>query len=415
MSKLTIFWGDRNDLNFRWHISEPEKVDTLQQPVHHLESKEILKADLSCMADMAANSKVTLVISCKNVISANLEVPNKAQKLLRKAIPYMIEDDIASSVDDLFFALSDKRENDKLAVRAVDKDYLESLIAEFKSAELKLVRIISDLDLLVKPDEGMQLAIDSDTCMLVQLDGTRWYCHRDDFHWLIQKELAQLSSEDEMPVAIPLEVITETEANEFIRSLPVGRFSLQLSVVDCLNDYLVEQSAEAINLLQSEYEPKKESSKLTAFLTKVATLAGVVLLAHLVYQGVNIYTLSETKDQLEKRKITLFKQAFPGNKNLRKPEKDMRIYMKSLGGSGGGGFLNLVSSSSEAITDLTKIYPTNLNYDQAKNELRMDVIASDLVVLDQYADALRKTGHQVEKSSETQRGDGYSSRLIISR
>jgi hypothetical protein len=45
----------------------------------------------------------------------------------------------------------------------------------------------------------------------------------------------------------------------------------------------------------------------------------------------------------------------------------------------------------------------------------MDVIAADLVVLDQYADILRKKGNTVDKSSETQRGEGYSSRLTITR
>ena len=126
--------------------------------------------------------------------------------------------------------------------------------------------------------------------------------------------------------------------------------------------------------------------------------------------------MSEQKTQLDEQKKTLYKQAFPGSRQLRGIEKKMRQHVKSLGtGSGEVDFLSLLSSSTELMTDLEKIYPTNISYDHIKRELRMDVIASDLVSLDQFADALKKEGHQVEKSSETQRGDGYSSRLIISK
>ncbi len=414
MNELTLFWGNKENPTFYWQFTSQEETSNGQTALHQLESHEILKADLSCMAEMATNAKVTLVISCQDVVCANVQVPNKAQKLLRKAVPFMLEDDIATPVDQLFFALADKADKSGLAVRAIDRYYLESILNTFKSAEIKLNQLLIDGDLIARPEQGYKVFIEQQNCLVVDQDNHRWHCHQDDFSWLIQKQLNQTESEDELPIAVPLEIVSQQATDEFEHQLPVGRFAVESHQTDNYYQQLLEENAAPLNLLQAEYEPAKESSKLKQFGLKVASIVGLVLFFHIVYQGVNIYVLSETQENITAQKQALLKQAFPRSK---KPsEKDLRIYMKSLGGSTGeGGFLELLSTASESLTDLTKIYPTNISYDRAKNELRMDVIASDLVVLDKYAEALKQSGHQVEKSSETQRGDGYSSRLTISR
>ena len=414
MNELTLFWGSKDDPTFSWKLANDVTSSTSQVALHQLESEQILKADLSCIADMAMDAKVRLVLSNSDIVCANLQVPNKAQKLLRKAIPYMMEDDIATPVDQLFFALADKPIDSRLTVRAIDRYYLESILNMFNTAEIKLHQILVDSDLIDQPKEGFRLLIHNDNCLVVDHQNNRWHCHQDDFSWLIQKQLSEVESENEMPIALPLEVISQHPTDEFEHQLPVGRFAVESVQVDDYYQFLLSQTGRSLNLLQAEYEPKKESSKVRLFATKVATLAAVVLLAFMVYQGTQIYVLSDTKAQLNEQKKTLLKQAFPNSK--RPTEKALKVYMKSLGESSGqGGFLSLLSSASESLTDLTKIYPTNISYDHARNELRIDVIAADLVVLDQYADTLRKKGHKVDKSSETQRGEGYSSRLTITR
>ena len=419
MAKLVLFWGEKNDQTFTWRFATGQENELSQLPAHsldnyQLESKEILKADLACLADMALSNSVTLVVSSIDIATAQVEVPNKAQRLLRKAIPYMLEDEVATSVDDLFFAFADRNKNNRMPVRAIERSYLESLVEQFNLAEILLSEILVDIDLLTEPEEGIKLIVNDTQCLSVDDKNLRWHCHPDDYSWLIQKQINSDDTDDELPVAIPMDIYSEQPTDEFIRQLPVGRFAPEHHQVADIYEFMLAQPYKGINLLQAEYEPKKESSKLTDFLLKVASVAGFVLMANLIYQAANIYTLSEKKQQLDAQKITLYKQAFPGTLKIRNPEKSMRTYIKSLGASSGGGdFLSLLTSSSELLTDLSKIYPTNINYDSTRSELRIDVIASDLVVLDKYAEALKASGHQVEKSSETKRGEGYSSRLVI--
>ena len=432
MAKLTLFWGERSAPSFVWMSEQTDSNESISSG-YKISSKNLLKADLSCLADMLADDSVTLILSSADIVSAQIEVPQKAQKILRKAIPYILEDEIATPVEDLFFAFSQKSKNGLLPVRAIAKNYIDELIEFFKSAELKLDKILVDIDLIEKSEQGMSLILSNSECLIVEPDEKRWRCHSDDFSWLVQKQFEQQEKEtnsadktssdsETMPIALPLDIYSDEATDQFEHKLPVGRFAVETHLLDNKQEFLFKNASNmhnAINLMQAEYEPKKENSELTSFLLKVASVVGFVLLTHVVYQSVTLYTLSEKKDQLEAQKFTLYKQAFPSLKtpaSAARAVKGMRSHMRSLGGNGGeGDFLTLLSSSSEKLADLDKIYPTNINYDNARNELRMDLIASDLVILDQYADELRNSGHKVSKSSETQTGDGYSSRLTINR
>jgi len=426
MAKLILFWGEKEDLTFTWRLDSQQANDanrqtnsTDQESVmqgYQLQSDEILKSDLVCLADMAETHSVSLILSCKDVMSTQVEVPNKAQRLLRKAVPYMLEDEVINPVDELFFAFADKSKDALLPIRVIERQYLQQLIDMFNQSEIKLSEILVDLDLIALPEEGMKVLVSESQCLTVGADNKRWHCHPDDFSWLIQKQINSDDVDEDLPVAIPLDIYSQEATDRFEHQLPVGRFATQSIQLDDPFDFLIKQGGKTVNLLQAEFEPKKENSEITQFLFKVASIIGFVLVTHLIYQGVNIYSLSEQKSQLIAQQTTLYKQAFPRVKKVRNPFNEMRAKVKLLGGStSGGDFLSLLSSSSQHLTDLTKIYPTNISFDQSRNELRMDVIASDLVTLDQFADALKKTGHQVEKSSETQRGDGYSSRLTIKK
>jgi len=125
MANLILFWGKKSDASFTW-VSDHQASAQESASSYEINSKDLLKADLSCLADMLGDGSVTLVLSSKDIVMAKIEVPNKAQKLLRKAVPYILEDEVASSVEDLFFAFNNKTGDGLLPVRAIARDYIDS-------------------------------------------------------------------------------------------------------------------------------------------------------------------------------------------------------------------------------------------------------------------------------------------------
>lgn len=413
MNKLSLFWGDLTDPYFRWSFTADAAASEKAGVLHPLQNRRMLKADLGVMAEMARDAKVELVLSAIDIHVNQITMPNKAVRHLRKAAPFLLEEQVADSIDKLFIAVGERLGNDKIPVRGVNQQYLQELLRIFTQAEIALKSIKVDLDLIDQPKQGLSLLLLADQVLVVEDSGQRWSCNQEDFSWLVQKNIED--SEQDYPVARPLQIISEDSelATLFESQLPAGRFAPQSEIVDSVDDFLAAHVTQGINLLQGEFEVKEQNSPMKIFLLRVASLFGLVLLAQVFYQGSQIYALEVQKNRLDEEKAGLWQQAFPGRKMPDNEDKVLRTYLKDAGGSGEAAFLTLLESSMASLTNLDAVYPTNISFDAAKNELRLDIIAQDLGVLNQYRDALVKAGHQVEQSSATQRGDSYSSRLII--
>lgn len=414
MSKLTIFWGDKSADKFYWQ-AEQSLSGLSFSAVPELDSHEILKADLACIADMADSRRVELVLSCNDIHFNKVNLPNKAQRHIRKAVPYIIEEQISEPIDSLFIAVGTRSSGDLIPVRGINKGYLDMILSTFKAAEVQLDSIRIDLDLVEECKDEYRLVLFDDLALVVDNLGNRWSCDVDDFSWLAQRQLEE-NSEDELPIAIPMEIVCQSKKEQvnFENQLPAGRFAPEFQVVESVEAYLFNSNEVALNLLQGEYEPKVENSPLKSMLQKVATIAAIVFVANLIYLGSQSITLKSEYQRLGKERAALWKQAFPGRKVPSSPDKVLRSFMKSIGGGkGDSSFLLMLDSVSSKLTNLKQLYPTNISYNAQRNELRIDLVAKDLPILNQYRDALKQSGFDVDMSSANQRGDGYSSRLIV--
>ena len=414
MNKLTIFWGDKNQKHFSWHFSGNENESIA---VPQLESREILKDDLICLADMAVSSKVEVVLCANDVHFAQVSVPGKAHRHMRKAIPFMLEEHVAESVDELFIAIGG-RNNEKIAVRAVARNYLQSIVEKFKSAEIKLDKVMVDLDCVVREEEGILAVLNSEKVLIASNQKENWQCDVDDFSWLIQKQINAEENEGDLPIAIPLSIVSDNEDNAklFEQNLPAGRFAPAIELCEDIDDFLSAHSAAAINLLQAEFEPKSENSAIKKMLTKVAIGLAFILGVHLTHQGSQWFALAAKADVLEQEKEALWKQAFPGRKMPKSANRQVQSALKSLSAGGGNSaFLTMLDEVTALISNPNDLYPTNVSYDVARNELRIDLIGNEYATLNAYRDSLVKSGFQVDMNSATQRGEGYSSRFIIKK
>jgi|GEM_PF-1846620 len=424
MNKLTIFWNEKYNDSFYWLLDKNNSIQSESTVQHDLEQNEILKADLACLADTASGKRVELVLSNTDIHFGQVNLPNKAQRHLRKAVPYLLEEQLADNIDSVFIAIGERLNSGETPVRVIQREYLQQILQAFKQAEIKLDSVRVDLDLLESPEEGYLLTLKDEQLLTSESDGARWSCDKDDFAWLVQKKISQSqnsqkesdsqASDEDLAVAQLMQVIVDSDESYqwFENQLPAGIFAPRSQVVESIPQYLAQSHQPEFNLLQAEFEPKIENSPLKKMLKKLATLAAIILVAHIFYQGSQLFTLDNKLTLLTQERNALRKQGFPNRKRV--TEKTLSIHMKTVGGgSGESSFLAMLQSTSEKVKDLQSLYPTNISYDSARNELRMDLIAKDLPTLNQYRDDLKQSGHQVDMSSATQRGEGYSSRLII--
>ena len=71
-------------------------------------SGELPNADsLVQLAEKSKQREVITFVSASDISLKSLKVPSKSAKAMRLAVPYMLEDELAQDVEDLFFAYSD--------------------------------------------------------------------------------------------------------------------------------------------------------------------------------------------------------------------------------------------------------------------------------------------------------------------
>lgn len=425
MNKLSIFWEAKTSPYLRWYLTDDNKVvedltaetGLQEQAISQLESHQLLKSDLELLTNMAKGKKVELILNGYDVHLDQVELPTTAKRHISKAVPYLIEEFVAEPIDDFFIAQGEKNKQQQIPVRAIRREYLQSILQAFKKAEIQLKAVYLELDLLAIPQQGFTAVIKDDALLVIQDDQISWQCDRQEFSWLIEKKLQAM--DEELPVAIPLQIITEQQneiTEDFINQLPTGRFATEITQVKSVEQWVLESKNKPINLLQGEFAVKSENSRLKNLLTQVASIAAVVLVAFLLYQASQWFSLHQQYQKLSAQKAVLWKQAFPGEKYPRNSDRVLASRMKQLAGANQqNAFLAMLSSVSSQIEDLQKLYPTNISYDAIDGEIRLDLIAKELEGLNQYKEKLKQAGFDTEGGSATQRGDGYASRLTVRR
>ncbi|MGB0495017.1 MAG: type II secretion system protein GspL, partial [Kangiellaceae bacterium] len=271
MANLLIFWGENEQSTLTWKLNQTETKTTSEGDVnsdsysnasYQLQSEEILKADLNCLADMAEKNKVSLILSSQDIISAELDIPNRNPKLIRKAIPFMMEDEVATAVDSLFYAYKERGKDKPISVRGIERSYIESLIEQFAKAEIKLEHILLEQDLITTPKDGYSVLLEESNCAVVNTEGDIWNCFPEDFSWLIQKQLAesensqmasnQAENNESLAIAISLNIYSTLNCAEFVKNLPVGRFAVKEHSIESKQSLLAKSfsNVNMINLMQ---------------------------------------------------------------------------------------------------------------------------------------------------------------------
>lgn len=418
METITIVWGEQNSPQFSWYVdgnsSSGSSSSGQTKALPDLEQKVILKADLASLSSACKERKVVLVLACQDILHTQAALPPGAKKHIKKALPFLLEEEFAESVENMFLA-TEENSGDIVNVRAINRSYLEAIFQAFELAEIEIDFVCSQLDLIEKAETGYQVVLTDQLALVVDDKNHRWYCRIDQFMWLIQKQL-DANDTEELPVAIPMQVYADDQKqiDMFNQQLPVGRFAAEAEKISSVEQRLNANYSKAINLLQGSYAKKTDNSDFKNLLIQLGTVAATVLVAYIFLLGSQLFQLNKHRHELREQRVAFWKTAFPDRRVPGNPDKELRIYLKQRGAvQDGNTFLTLLQKVTAEMGDLQAIYPTNISYDAARSEVRLDIVAKDLPALNRYRDQLKAKQYSVEMSSATQRGDGYSSRLIV--
>ncbi len=423
--KLYIRLGSDAQSTVQWLI-----FNDVQEGI--IASGELAQAsELIQLTEKAQHREIVTFVPTSDLVLKSLKVPSKSVKAMRLAVPYMLEDELAQDVEELFFAYSDinvSNTDDNCFVAVVEhaqlklwqswlidagihcKKMLPDVLAMPQSSDKNTASaIVLGEQVLVRYGQWQGSAVDINTWTLISqslakhisIDNGDVPEDESDIIAGEQKSMFTLDAYSTLP-----ESSTDITINAMPEELPLALLAATLS----------QDKAERFNLLQGEFKIKEQRSPAIASWIWAAGFAAVALLLNVGIKGAELMQLNNQQAQLEQQIITTYKKTFPKTKRVRISTIRSQLKQK-LAEVGGGnlesGFLAMLSQIQPALAAVPEIKPQTLKFDGKRNEIRMQAFASDYQYFDQLKISLEENKLVVSQGAQNKQGEQISGSFSI--
>ena len=325
-------------------------------------------AELVQLQERAGGRPIIGLAPASELLFREVTLPGRLNRQTIKALPFLLEEQIASDVESLHLVVLSSQER-QVKLVAVDKERMSQWLTWFAEAGLTLKTLVPDVLTLPLAVEGEWSA--------VELNG----------HWLVrQSEWAGLQAEPEWlsalfitfdppPVVISYSTPPRDCSGEW-RSQP-AELALQLMAQGAL-------TARG-NLLTGPYRKQPEWQRLLQPWRKVALVAGLFLTLLLGDQLLMLRSMQKESQQLKLQTVQLYQQLFPGEKRVINPKQQLNQHLKALSGhSSHDGFLRQLMKLVPMFAQLPTLRPDQLRYDDTHGEIRLQATADGYQDFDRF-------------------------------
>lgn len=360
---------------------------------------------------LAAGRSVVLLVPGSEVTLAEPELPLRGGARLAQAVPYALEEQLASDVEGLHFAIG-KRAADAAGtpVAVVARGLMDRWLGACDAAGIHPDAAYAD---------SLAVPVAPGGCTLLLDDASLYVRHADATPFVL--DAASLSDALDLTLegtgeaigsvtfyAAPadyerhrttIENVRERAAALQVKLLPDGALPL-----------LASQSVHmaAVDLLQGPYAAKSSMAVGLRRWRVPAALAAAAALVFVVVQAVSAWQLSRAEKKLDAEIAQLFSQAMPGQKSV-----DPRAQMQGLlgGGTGRSALLPAVSALATALAGVPQARVQSIACRGETVDVRLTV--PSVASLESVKQSLGRGGLRAEIQSATPRGATVDGRLVV--
>ena len=427
------------------------------------------------VARQAGLSKIVVMVPGADVLLTTISMPGRRTRHLKQAIPFLLEEQLASDIEDNFFAVGAKNVSANQYPVAVVSHAKMALWVELLSASgLSPDLLTPDVLLVPKADHGWSLLVNGDLAWLRTGFFNGVCFDRQALPYVLESAVQGIQSEQEDDIRIdwieggssasiegnqvegsnPREDAIPTEGSVYAEGSRLERQRLDTEL-DQLSDgrvrisearvesgllesfckVLLEPSVDkrSLNLLQDPYQIKRPGLNfdLGFSLRPLVSLFVVWLVLVLGIDLHRTHSLEQQSAQLKQQSVRLFQSYFPNEKGSVRLRQRMENYLKSAGkgSSSDASFLDLLGDAGAVLQTVNqtlsqaknqtgtvhKIAIQRLSYDGKQSDLRIDIQAPDFASLEKYKSALEAKNLQVDISSAVAKGTVVEGRIKVFR
>jgi general secretion pathway protein L len=347
-------------------------------------SGQLASADeLVALSERLGRRPVVALVPAADVVLSEVLLPAKPNRQILQALPYMLEEEHAEDIEQLYLALGQCQQRGKeywQQVALCKKVQLEQWVGSLVVAGFQPTQLVPDALLLPEHADGASA---------IELAG----------QWLLRQGPWQASSiePDWWPDFLSLANIDLIHSYspwpaEILQNVQAAEPELPLAL---LAQQLPQQP---FSLLQGQYAPKKEKSKIWAQ-WQSSIVAGLgCLVLYLMSLGWQVWQQEQLLQQQRAELVTLYKSRFPSEST-----RDIsRQLARKLQGSAVGqdaSLFSLLNELQQELAETTNLRLDNLKYDQKTSELRFQAEADSFQRFDHLKTRLEQKGFEVKQGA----------------
>lgn len=360
---------------------------------------QLLAAGESQLAEIEVDGHAIFVVPGANVLHTTAVVPSRQYRQILQAVPYVIEESLAVDIEACFFALGDRTAQGEIEVAVVDLELMRTWYEEIATSHLDVAVVVSEHDLVNAGDSNAVL-----------LDEGR--AHID-----LQNNASVTLPEGEL--ALAAEVLEEgVQLDIWSASTLAPKVDLQLKELEAAGVQVERlESTETpferlcrgytgaeINLLQGPFKRQERQSSRINVWRSVAVLAAAALFLHIAGLAGQGWYLQTKASKFEDETRALYAAIFPEDRNVRDIRRRWNAHLGKQQTTD-GGFISLLSRSTRQL-DGSGLTLININFNESRGDLVLQVIGKQSEALVEYSQALISMGLDAEIGTITQDDDG---------
>ncbi|MCL1050301.1 type II secretion system protein GspL [Shewanella abyssi] len=332
---------------------------------------------LSTLTERAGNRAVDVLVPASSVTLTAVELPEKGQRQAIKALPFMLEENLAQDVDELHFVVG-PRQGDTLSIAVVAHEQMQNWIEWLGEAGLKVKCIVPDCLALPLAECDWAAITFGQDILLRTGEGSGTSLNKD---WL-DVVLPQLLADNTGTTTVAgYTELALTGAEVKAQPLDLPMLVLARGILNA-----------PMNLLSGVYQPKREYGKHLSLWRNAAIVFAVVVVLALVNKGLNIHQMNAKADAVKAQSEQIYKQVIPGSSRVVNLRAQMESYVRKMQGSGSGSeFFAMLEGTKAAFAQVTDLKPTSLRFDSGRSEIRMQVKAKSYDQIEKFKEIISRS------------------------
>jgi general secretion pathway protein L len=378
--------------------------------------ERVNRGPLQLASSLAVGRRVVVLVPGTDALLAEPVLPLKSGAKLAQVVPFALEEQLASDVEDLHFAVGRREGRAATPVTVVSHARMQIWQAELASAGMQADAIYAETAALPITPNGVTLLVDQ----------ARVYVRREatlgavlEVEPLIEALQLALASGDESREHVSIYVSENDYERErdLLEGLREFTASLQLKLMPegplpLLAANIIKSSA--VNLLQGRYAIKKRMNISFAPWRFAAALAIVFFAAHLGLKAWQWYHYKQLEARLDDQITEVFQQAMPGAPVPEPLEarKQVELRLNALRGTAPvSGMMTTLALLGEALAQAPGTSLEALSFRDKVTDLRL--LAPSVDALDRIRQVALEKGVSAEIQSARPRESKFEGLLQL--